>query len=86
VNGFNYLLDSIAGIRRVPAPAGWTGPWPNLGSEEEFLTWLEQQITACDLIVKVRKGPIRDPKWKTAHHARRQHCYWLILRKSKKCE
>jgi SAM-dependent methyltransferase len=43
-------------------------------------------FTACDCIVKVRKGPITDPKWKTAHHARRQHCYWLVLRKSKKCE
>jgi SAM-dependent methyltransferase len=41
---------------------------------------------ACDCIVKVRKGPIRDPKWKTAHHARRQHCYWLVFRKSSKCE
>jgi hypothetical protein len=43
-------------------------------------------FTACDCIVKVRKGPIVDPKWKTAHHARRQHCYWLVFRKSKKCE
>jgi hypothetical protein len=41
---------------------------------------------ACDCIVKTRKGPIVDPKWKTAHHARRQHCYWLVLRKSSKCE
>lgn len=40
----------------------------------------------CDCIVKVRKGPIVDPKWKTAHHARRQHCYWLVFRKSDKCE
>jgi hypothetical protein len=40
----------------------------------------------CDCIVKVRKGPITDPKWKVAHHTRRQHCYWLIFRKSKKCE
>lgn len=40
----------------------------------------------CDCIVKVRKGPIIDPKWKIAHHSRRQHCYWLIFRKSKKCE
>lgn len=43
-------------------------------------------FTACDCIVKIRKGPIVDPRWKTAHHARRQHCYWLIFRKSKKCE
>jgi SAM-dependent methyltransferase len=41
---------------------------------------------ACDCIVKVRQGPIIDPRWKVAHHARRQHCYWLIFRKSKKCE
>jgi SAM-dependent methyltransferase len=41
---------------------------------------------ACDCIVKVRKGPIVDPKWKEAHHARRHHCYWLVFRKSKKCE
>jgi len=40
----------------------------------------------CDCIIKARKGPIIDPKWKTAHHSRRQHCYWLIFRKSKKCE
>ncbi len=40
----------------------------------------------CDCIVKVRKGPIMDPKWKLAHHARHQHCYWLVFRKSEKCE
>lgn len=43
-------------------------------------------FTACDCIVKVRKGPITDPRWKKAHHARRQHCYWLVFRKSMKCE
>lgn len=41
---------------------------------------------ACDCIIKVRKGPIIDPKWKKAHHSRRQHAYWLVFRKSKKCE
>jgi SAM-dependent methyltransferase len=40
----------------------------------------------CDCIIKVRKGPIIDPKWKVAHHSRRQHCYWLIFRKSENCE
>ena|ERR1700680_3259954 len=40
----------------------------------------------CDCIIKIRKGPIIDPKWKTAHHSRRQHCYWLVFRKSLKCE
>ena len=41
---------------------------------------------ACDCIIKIRKGPIIDPKWKVAHHTRRQHCYWLVFRKSLKCE
>jgi hypothetical protein len=40
----------------------------------------------CDCIIKIRKGPIIDPKWKIAHHSRRQHCYWLVFRKSSKCE
>jgi SAM-dependent methyltransferase len=43
-------------------------------------------FTACDCIVKIRKGPITDPRWKQAHHARRHHCYWIVFRKSKKCE
>lgn len=41
---------------------------------------------ACDCIIKIRKGPIIDPKWKKAHHSRRQHAYWLVFRKSDKCE
>jgi SAM-dependent methyltransferase len=47
---------------------------------------IEVGFMACDCIVKVRKGPIVDPRWKTAHHARRHHCYWLVFRKSDKCE
>lgn len=43
-------------------------------------------LLPCDCIIKIRKGPIIDPKWKKAHHTRRQHCYWLIFRKSVKCE
>jgi hypothetical protein len=46
----------------------------------------EVGFRACDCIVKIRKGPIIDPKWKKAHHSRRQHCYWLVFRKSEKCE
>lgn len=40
----------------------------------------------CDCIVKIRKNPIVDPRWKKAHHARRHHCYWLVFRKSDRCE
>ena len=46
----------------------------------------EVGFTSCDCIIKIRKGSIIDPKWKKAHHSRRQHCYWLVFRKSKKCE
>jgi len=41
---------------------------------------------ACDRIVKVRKGLVIDPKRKVAHHKRRQHCYWIVFRKSNRCE
>lgn len=40
----------------------------------------------CDCIVKIRKGPIMSPRWKNAYHARRHHCYWLVFRKSDRCE
>lgn len=43
-------------------------------------------FTACDCIIKIRKGPIIDPKWKIAHHSRRRHCYWIVFRKSNRCE
>ena len=53
---------------------------------EFILAAREGGLMPCDCIVKIRKGPIIDPKWKTAHHSRRQHCYWLVFRKSNKCE
>lgn len=40
----------------------------------------------CDCIIKVRKGSIVDPRWRAAHHSRRHHCYWLVFRKSRRCE
>jgi SAM-dependent methyltransferase len=46
----------------------------------------EVGFRACDCIVKARKGPIVDPRWRTAHHTRRQHSYWLVFRKSDRCE
>jgi hypothetical protein len=46
----------------------------------------EAGFTPCDLIVKVRKEPIVCPRWRTAHHARSRHCYWLVFRKSARCE
>jgi hypothetical protein len=53
---------------------------------ELILAAQQAGFTACDCVVKVRKGPIIDPKWKIAHHTRRQHCYWIVFRKSHRCE
>lgn len=40
----------------------------------------------CDLIIKVRKGPMISNKWLTAHHARKRHCFWIICRSGNSCE
>ena len=46
----------------------------------------EAGFTVCDLIVKVRTGPMVSNKWKTAHHARKRHCFWIICRNGSSCE
>jgi hypothetical protein len=46
----------------------------------------EAGFTVCDLIVKVRRGPMMSDKWQEAHHARKRHCYWFVCRKSDSCE
>ena len=43
-------------------------------------------FTVCDLIVKVRNGPMVSTKWKTAHHARKRHCFWIVCRNERSCE
>ena len=43
-------------------------------------------FTVCDLIVKVRKGPMVSNKWKTAYHARKRHCFWIVCRNGGSCE
>ena len=43
-------------------------------------------FSVCDLIVKVRNGPMVSTKWKNAHHARKRHCFWIVCRNSTCCE
>ena len=43
-------------------------------------------FTVCDLIVKVRRGPMMSSRWSTMHHARKRHCFWLVCRNSERCE
>lgn len=46
----------------------------------------EAGFTVCDLIVKIRRGPMVSDRWKTAHHARKRHCFWIICRNGHHCE
>lgn len=44
-------------------------------------------LTACDLIIKCdpAAGHLTSGKWQKSHHARRAHCWWVVVRKGK-CE
>jgi hypothetical protein len=44
-------------------------------------------LTATDLIIKRDPcaGNLKSSKWVAAHHARRAHCWWVVVRKGK-CE
>ena len=53
----------------------------------DFMRMAEEEgFTVCDLIIKVRTGPMRSSKWKNAHHARKRHCFWIVCRNGKSCE
>ncbi len=57
--------------------------WPHC----DFMRMAEEAgFTVCDLIVKIRSGPMTSSKWKKAHHARKRHCFWIICRNSDICE
>ena len=43
-------------------------------------------FVVCDLIVKVRNGPMLSTKWRNAHHARKRHCFWIVCRNGTRCE
>jgi hypothetical protein len=57
--------------------------WPHV----DFMRMAEEAgFTVCDLIVKIRKGPMVSTKWKEAHHARKRHCFWIVCRNGNECE
>jgi hypothetical protein len=57
--------------------------WPHC----DFMRIAEDAgFTVCDLIVKIRNGPMVSTKWKEAHHARKRHCFWIVCRKGDECE
>jgi hypothetical protein len=46
----------------------------------------EAGFSVCDLIIKIRNGPMLSDKWKEAHHARKRHCFWVVCRNGDSCE
>ncbi len=57
--------------------------WPHC----DFMRMAEDAgFTVCDLIVKIRKGPMVSSKWKNAYHARKRHCFWIVCRNGDDCE
>jgi hypothetical protein len=53
----------------------------------DFMRMAEETgFAVCDLIVKIRSGPMLSDKWKEAHHARKRHCFWIVCRNSAGCE
>jgi hypothetical protein len=57
--------------------------WPHC----DFMRMAEEAgFTVCDLIIKIRNGPMVSTKWKEAHHARKRHCFWIVCRNGDNCE
>jgi hypothetical protein len=53
----------------------------------DFMRMAEEAgFAVCDLILKIRNGPMLSDKWKEAHHARKRHCFWIVCRNSASCE
>lgn len=53
----------------------------------DFMRMAEEAgFTVCDLIIKIRKGPMLSNRWKVAHHARKRHSFWIICRNGDSCE
>ena len=49
---------------------------------------IKAEMVPCDLIIKRDPcgGNLKSGRWKKAYHAKNVHCYWVIIRNSKKCE
>lgn len=45
-------------------------------------------MTPCDMMVKIDPcgGNLKSSKWKNVHHLRRNHCFWIVVRNSSRCE
>lgn len=48
----------------------------------------EAGLMPCDLIIKRDPcgGNLKSGRWQKAHHAKNTHCFWVVVRNSKRCE
>ena len=48
----------------------------------------EAGLMPCDLIIKRDPcgGNLKSGRWQLAHHAKNTHCFWVVVRNSKRCE
>jgi ubiquinone/menaquinone biosynthesis C-methylase UbiE len=48
----------------------------------------ESGMTPCDMMIKIDPcaGNLKSGHWKNVNHLRKKHCYWIVVRNSKKCE
>lgn len=49
---------------------------------------VEVGMTPCDLMIKSdpNAGNLKSSKWQNIKHLRKNHCYWIVVRNSAKCE
>jgi hypothetical protein len=53
----------------------------------DFMRMAEEAgFIVCDLTIKTHNGPMQSNRWKTAHHARKRHCFWIVCRNGISCE
>lgn len=48
----------------------------------------EVGMTPCDMLVKIDPcgGNLKSGRWENVHHLRRNHCFWIVVRNSHRCE
>lgn len=48
----------------------------------------EVSMTACDMLIKCdpSAGNLTSSKWVQVKHLRKAHCYWIVVRNSRRCE
>jgi len=55
----------------------------------DFINYVKQEnMTPCDMMIKSdpNAGHLKSSKWINVKHLRKNHCFWIVVRNSDKCE